>query len=270
MSDEVLAKIADKTGGYVDELRGMRFSGDHLYAICRSLKRDQLRTGKDFVLDEAAVDKALNSRRKKKVTFSAQEEKTIAIHEAGHAICAHMLPYASAIEKITIATGEEDTLGYVLRAVKENKYVTTKNELLDDICLFLGGRVAEEIIIGDVSVGAYDDLQKATTLARSMIEELGMGETLGLRAIAGREGLGRAATRENVSDEVSAEVDREISRLLDEQKRRCHALLTEHKALLDKLIATLLEKKTIEKHEINDILGVPVKANAQSPATSAT
>jgi cell division protease FtsH len=181
-----------------------------------------------------------------------------------------MLPYASAIEKITIATGEEDTLGYVLRAVKENKYVTTKNELLDDICLFLGGRVAEEIIIGDVSVGAYDDLQKATTLARSMIEELGMGETLGLRAISGREGLGRAATRENVSDEVSAEVDREISRLLDEQRRRCHALLTEHKALLDKLIATLLEKKTIEKHEINDILGVPVKANVQSPATSAT
>lgn len=264
LEEEHITKLVDKTGGYVDEMRGVRFSGDHLYAICRALKREQLRTRGPLEITDDVLNKAISSRRKKKTTLSAQEERTIAIHEAGHAICAHKLAHVSAVEKITIATGDSDTLGYVMREVKENKYITTRNELLDDICMLLGGRVAEQMVIGDISVGAYDDLQKATTLARSMIEELGMGEVLGLRTIAGREGLGRQAMRENISDEMSAEVDREISRMLDEQRQRCQDLLTEHKELMTRLIDTLLEQKTIEKEEIIELLGPPTRpAGAQ-------
>jgi ATP-dependent Zn protease len=268
LTDEQITALVDKTGGYVDEMRGVRFSGDHLYAICRALKREQLRAGKDFSITEDTLNKAISSRRKKKTTLSAAEERTIAIHEAGHAICAHMLPHVSAVEKITIATGDSDTLGYVMREVKENKYITTRNELFDDICMLLGGRVAEQMIIGDISVGAYDDLQKATALARSMVEELGMGKVIGLRTIAGREGLGRQATRENVSDAVAAEVDREITDILEEQRERCHHLLKTHFDLMETLIAILLDRKTIEKDEINQILGPPVRAHraADDPA----
>jgi cell division protease FtsH len=257
MSDAMVDYVVDKTGGYVDDARNIRFSGDHLYAVCRALKREQMRRSGELVVDEEAIHKAINTRRKTKVTFSAIEERTIAVHESGHALCAHKLPHASAIEKITIATGETDTLGFVMRAVKENKYVTTQAELIDDICVLVGGRVAERLVLGDVSVGAYDDLQKATMIARSMVEELGMGSTLGLRTIAGREGVGRSATRENVAQETQAAVDREISEMLEAQRERATALLTEHRALLDKLVDKLLETKTIDKDGVVELLGPP-------------
>lgn len=261
LSDEMVDVIVDKTGGFVDEMRGVRFSGDHLYAICRSLKREEIRQGR-LEVTEADINKAINSRRKGPVQFSKQEERTIAIHEAGHAILAHFLPYASAVEKITIATGDADTLGYVMRAVKENKYITTRNELLDDICVLLGGRVAEQLVIGDISMGAYDDLQKATVLSRVMIEELGMGETLGLRTIAGRTGAGRESMRQNVAEATQAAVDAEITALLERQRARATQLIEERRGLFDTLIETLLNKKTLEKDEVVELLGAPIKARS--------
>lgn len=266
MSDEIIDYIVDKTGGYVDEMRGVRFSGDHLYAVCRALKREQMRAGGTLDVDEDAVHKAINTRRKAKVTFSEVEERTIAIHEAGHALCAHKLPHASAIEKITIATGDTDTLGFVMRSVKENKYVTTKAELVDDICVLLGGRVAEQLVLGDISVGAYDDLQKATMIARSMCEELGMGTTLGLRTIAGREGVGRSAMRENVADQTQAAVDGEIAAMLERERGRAEALLTEHRDLLDTLVTKLLEDKTIDKDGVVELLGPPTTRHSEGEA----
>ncbi len=257
MSAEMIDYLVEKTGGYVDDARGIRFSGDHLYAVCRALKREQMRRQGELVVDQEAIHKAIYTRRKTKVTFSPQEERTIAVHEAGHALCAHKLANASAIEKITIATGETDTLGFVMRAVKENKYVTTQAELIDDICVLVGGRVAEQMVLGDVSVGASDDLQKATMIARAMVEELGMGSTLGLRTISGREGLGRSATRENVAEETQAAVDREIAQMLESERDRATALLTEHRGLLDTLVERLLELKTIDKEGVVEILGPP-------------
>ncbi len=269
MSDEMVDYIVDKTGGFVDEMRGVRFSGDHLYAVCRALKREELRK-KSLTVTQDDIHKAINSRRKAPVKFSEAEERTIAIHEAGHAMCAHMLPYASQVEKITIATGDEDTLGYVMRAVKENKYITTRNELLDDICVLLGGRVAESLIIGDISVGAYDDLQKATLLARAMLEELGMGRTLGMRTIAGRQGIGRTTVRENVADATAACVDQEIVELLEGQRQRAEQLLIDKRELFDTLVETLMIKKTLEKDEIVELLGKPnkLRGSKQPPSPS--
>jgi cell division protease FtsH len=258
MSDEILELVVEKTGGFVDAHAGVRYSGDHIYAVFRALLREQLREGRKAVTREAVI-RALQKKQKEKVDFSAAEERTIAIHEAGHAICAHFLPYAAAVEKITIATEDSDVLGYVQRSVKENKYITTRAELLDDICMLLGGRVAEQLLIGDVSAGAWDDLQKATMLARSMVEELGMGETLGLRVISGREGLGRTAFRENVSEETEARVDAELSALLEAQRVRAEQIIQAHRAGFDKLVETLLETKTLDKAGVVELLGVPEK-----------
>ncbi|MBH25655.1 MAG: ATP-binding protein [Myxococcales bacterium] len=270
MSDEMLDYLVDKTGGYVDDRRGIRFSGDHIYAVFRALKRELIRKGGEAEIDKEMINRAISTKRKKKVSFSDQERRTIAIHEAGHAICAHYLPHASTIEKITIATDDTDVLGYVLRSVRENKYVTTQNELLDDICVLLGGRVAESIAIGDISVGAYDDLQKATLLARSMIEELGMGQTLGLRVISGREGLGRTALRENVSDTTEAAVDQEVRDMLEEQRVRAEALMHEKRQQFDLLVETLLTEGTIEKDRVVEILGEPVIAASKKKKNEET
>jgi cell division protease FtsH len=260
LSQEMVDYIVDKTGGFVDEQRGVRFSGDHLYAICRALKREEIRKG-SLTVDTEDVEKAINSRSKSPVKFSPEEERTIAIHEAGHAMLAHFLPYPSAVEKITISTGDEDTLGYVMRSVKQNKYITTRKELLDDICVLLGGRVAEDMVIGDISVGAYNDLQKATTLARAMLEELGMGKTLGLRTIAGRQGIGRTTVRENVAEATAARVDDEIVALLEAQRARAEQLLIDRRQTFDLLVDELLEKKTLESAAIVELLGEPAKVH---------
>ncbi len=254
MSEEMLQHLVDKTAGYVDEREGTRFSGDHIYAVFRALKREEIRK-RGLTVDKEAIHRAISKKRKKSVTFSEQEERTIAIHEAGHAICAHFLPHCAAVEKISIATDDADILGYVMRAVKENKYITTQKELLDDICVLLGGRVAEQICLGDVSAGAYDDLQKATLIARSMLEELGMGTTVGLRAVAGREGVGRSAKRENVADGTAQVLDEEIKTLLESQRDRADKLIHEHRSGFDTLVKTLLDKKTLEKDDVVAILG---------------
>ncbi len=260
--DEIMDFIVEKTGGFVDPHAGIRYSGDHIYAVFRALLREQLREGRKPVARDAVI-RALQKKQKDKVEFSAAEERTIAIHEAGHAICAHFLPYAAAVEKITIATEDSDVLGYVQRSVKENKYITTRLELLDDICMLLGGRVAEHLLIGDVSAGAWDDLQKATMLARSMIEELGMGDTLGLRVISGREGLGRTAFRENVAETTETRVDEELARLLEAQRHRAEDIILEHRDAFERLIDTLLTQKTLDKDEVLNLLGPTQKRNAK-------
>lgn len=259
-SDEAMDYLIDKTGSFVDERRGVRFSGDHVYAIFRALKREQIRKRGDMTIDEDAINRAISNKKKKKVTFSDEERRTIAIHESGHAMCAHFLRFASSVEKITIATDDSDVLGYVQQTIQENKYITTRNELLDDICVLLGGRVAEQLVIGDISVGAYSDLQKATYIGRSMLEELGMGDTLGLRVVSGRQGIGNVTLRENMAEETAAAVDEELKRLMEEQRARAEHILTSKRDKFDLLVETLLERKTLNKQEVIDLLGPSDKA----------
>jgi cell division protease FtsH len=259
---EVMDYLVEKTAGFVDEPRGVRFSGDHVYAIFRALKRDQIRE-RSTEVDQDAMTRALSKKHKKRMEISAQEERTIAVHEAGHAICGHFLPHASAIERISIATGDSDVLGYVIRQVKENKYVTTRAELLDDICMLLGGRVAESMRNDDISMGAYDDLQKATLIARSMLEELGMGDTLGLLTVAGREGVGRTTFRDNIAETTAAKLDVELTALLDAQRQRAEDTIGAHWDQFIALIDGLTERKKLEKEDVIAILGEPVTAKEQ-------
>ena len=260
ISDEVLGYAVRKTAGFADDLRHLRYTGDHLYAMMRALKREQLRcpASKTFVVDSAQIDRALSRSEKPTKKLQEQEEKTIAVHESGHAILAYVLPNCPTIEKVTIATGDEDTLGYVMQAVKKNKYVTTEEELLDDICVLLGGREAERLLLNKVSGGAYSDLQRANEIARMMVEELGMSDALGARTFASDADTQSGALgsqRRSMSEATAREVDSAIQTILDVQQKRAAAALVEHKPELDSMQPILLEKKTLGISELREIFG---------------
>lgn len=282
LSDDLLQLLVQKTAGFADEANGVKFSGDHLYAVARSLKREEIRRleglrakGEAPPPEGVALTKddclqALSKKSKANVQFKAAEERTIAIHEAGHAIMAHFCPSASAIERVTIATGDEDTLGYVMRSVREHRYVVTRAELLDDICVLLGGRVAEELCIGDISMGCHNDLQKATEIARVMVEELGMADEAGVRAYTPPPGVVHVkGQRPALSEATAKALDDAMRRLLDEQLARARALFATHRAAFDKLVEVLLSQKTLFKKDIDALLGprpAPVRAAALAPS----
>ena len=250
MDDDTLEHLVRKTGAMIDAEAGTRWSGDHIQALFRALKREEIRRGglAVFKVTIEEVDKAMGNRGAKR-TFTPEEERIVAFHESGHALCSMLLPNASAVEKITIATGDEDTLGYVLREVRKNRHVTNRAELIDDIGVLLGGRLAEKMKAGEVSVGAYDDLRKASEIARVMIEELGMSEGLDPRTFTNynqRQGEPRRAP----SPERAKELDAAIDKLLREQQVRIEKLLRDNEPLLDAIAATLLEKKSLTKDEV--------------------
>ncbi|MDF1814700.1 MAG: AAA family ATPase [Verrucomicrobiales bacterium] len=257
LDDEVRDYAVQKTGGYVDDISRMRYSGDHLYAMMRALKREELRRSEDdFSPTCDDIDEALSRSGDKKKKLQKKEEDTIAVHEAGHAILAYVLPHCPNIEKITIATGEEETLGYVMQAVKKNKYITTEEELRDDICVMLGGREAERQLLGKVSVGAYSDLQRANEVVRMMVEELGMSSSLGALtfnepAQGGASTIG--AKRRSVSEETAREIDVEIQKILDFEWIRAKELLDRHRDELNALRNQLLEEKTLGLKDIKEI-----------------
>ena len=260
--DEIMDYLVLKTGGYVDLSRESRFSGDHLYAIARALKREQLRRGERVLqVTRKDADYAIRLRKESRVELTESEERTIAVHEAGHAVCAYVLPHCPTIETVTIATDDTDTLGYVMQAVRENRYVTTRGELLDDICVLLGGRVAEELLLSDASVGAYDDLMRATQIARVMIEELGMSDRLGVRSF-GTEGS-PGGTRPRIADRTAARIDNAIEKLLATERARAEKTLLEHRAELEALVQLLLERRSVG---LDDIAVLFEPSSASTPS----
>ena len=248
MTDGVLEHLVQRTSGLVDARTGSRFSGDHLYAIFRALKREELRRGGTLVVSKADVDDAISTRKKSGARLKENEEKVVAVHEAGHAVLAYTLPHCPPIEKVSIATGEEDTLGYVMQAVKQNRYVTTRSELIDDICVLLGGRLAEELMLGDASVGAYNDLERATELARVMVCELGMSDELGLATT-------QRPDSKPCSEATMRRADEAIERILEEQRNRAIGKLKQYHPQLEELVRRLLEHKTLELSAVKEVFG---------------
>ena len=165
----------------------------------------------------------------------------IAVHEAGHAILAMVLPGARRPEKIAIAQDREGALGYVLRAARARPYATTSSELRAELCVGLGGMEAERLILGDVSIGAYSDLQHATALARAMVGGHGMDEAHGPRVV-----LDDEKVSEQLSEQRRARLDAAVDDLLQQEQQRARRLLEEHRGLHETLVALLLEKKIID------------------------
>lgn len=258
MDDEMIDYIVQRTGGYVDATRGVRYSGDHLYAVGRGLKREQLRQlkgGKKLQISRKEVDIVLGKRDRSRPKLGKHEERTVAIHEAGHAILAYVLPHCPTVERVTIASEEEEYLGYVMHAVSQNQHVRTRSELLDSICVALGGRQAEWMMLGEVSSGCWNDLQQATGVASMMVEQLGMSEKMGLRIYRTDQSERAQVVMKprDIAETTAAEVDQEIAALVESQRERCDQTLRKYRAEFERLIEILIDKKTIGLDEMKAV-----------------
>jgi cell division protease FtsH len=206
---------------------------------------------------EEGMLRAIAGPEKRTRLLSEQERAVTAYHEMGHALVGHFLPNADPVQKISII-GRGRALGFTLSLPREDKYLQTKTALLDRMAMTLGGRVAEEIVFGDITTGAADDLQRVTDTAKQMVMRLGMSEKLGPRVL-GRGGsmpfLGRdIAAEPDYSDEIAREIDDEIRRLIEGAHEQAHSLLTEHLDDLHRLSQVLIEQETIDKDQFERLL----------------
>ena len=169
------------------------------------------------------------------------EERVVATHEAGHAICAMYCPHAPAIDRISIRGDLAGALGFVQYGDDAHRYVTTQNQMLDSICTLFGGREAELLVLDDLSAGSAQDLERATDIAKNLVERLGMGEGSDVAVFKKHRG------RPELSEEARAALDRSTVRILDAQRERARRLLEEHRVELEALRDLLLEHKVVER-----------------------
>ncbi len=206
---------------------------------------------------EEAIDRVIAGPERRTRLISDKEKEIIAYHEAGHALVAHELPNADPVHKISIIPRGQ-ALGYTLTLPLEDKYLVTKGELVDELAMLLGGRVAEEMIFGELTTGDQNDIEKATKLARKMVCEFGMSEKLGPLTLGQKQGevfLGRdLAAHQDYSDQIAYEIDKEVRRLVDEAYERAADILTRHRGKLDTIARTLIRRETLEKEELLALL----------------
>lgn len=220
-------------------------------------------------MDEA-VERVLAGPQKKSRIISEKEKKIIAAHEVGHTVVARMTHHSDPVHKVTIVPRGQ-ALGYTLQLPLEDKFLTSKSEILDRICILLAGRASEELVFGEITSGASDDLNKATAYARKMIMELGMSDNIGPIALPdGEEGevfLGRDLSRHRqYSENLAQRIDAEISDTLRTAYARAKDIITAHRVQFDALVERLLEKEVVEAAEIDEILGLaPQKAAPAAP-----
>jgi cell division protease FtsH len=196
----------------------------------------------------------------------------VAFHEAGHAIVAERVPTADPVHKISIIPRGVAALGYTQQLPTEDRYLLTKQELMDRIAVLLGGRVAEEIVFDEISTGAGNDLERVTELARSMVMEYGMSRELGAVNLSGprrmqflqADGDGGGARRQ-YSEQTAREIDNEIRGLIDGTYERVRRILTDDRAVLEVLAKRLLEKEVVDEAELREIMQLPPRTREPSP-----
>ncbi|WP_460465481.1 ATP-dependent zinc metalloprotease FtsH [Arthrobacter pigmenti] len=209
----------------------------------------------DRALDEA-IDRVIAGPQKRTRVMKELERKLTAYHEGGHALVAAALRNTDPVTKVTILPRGR-ALGYTMVLPSDDKYSTTRNELLDQLAYAMGGRVAEEIVFHDPTTGASNDIEKATSMARKMITQYGMSEKIGavkLGSGGGEPFLGRDMSHErNYSEEVASVVDEEVRRLIDNAHDEAWNILNENRDVLDRLALELLERETLNQAEIADL-----------------
>ncbi|MFD4971078.1 ATP-dependent zinc metalloprotease FtsH [Streptomyces sp. NPDC004227] len=221
----------------------------------------------NHMLDEA-IDRVVAGPQKRTRIMSDKEKKITAYHEGGHALVAAASPNSDPVHKITILSRGR-ALGYTMVLPDEDKYSTTRNEMLDQLAYMLGGRAAEELVFHDPTTGAANDIEKATTTARAMVTQYGMTERLGAIKFGGDNTepfLGREmAHPRDYSEEVAALVDEEVKKLIENAHNEAWEILVENRDVLDNLVLALLEKETLGKEEIAEIF-VPIVKRPPRPA----
>jgi len=260
--DVDLSKVAALTPGFV----GADLANLVNEAALLSARRNKNSVGMAEFQD--AIDRIIGGLEKKNRMMNEQEKKIVAYHESGHALVAMSVPTADPVNKVSIIPRGIAALGYTQQLPTEDRYLMTREELLDRLCVLLGGRVAEELVFGDVSTGAQNDLQRATDIARSMVTEYGMSEKLGLVTYAREKrpmflDTGFVPGKE-YSENTAQEIDAEIARLMNEAHERVRAILTEKRELLERLAQKLLEKETIVSDELQELFGAKMAAAEES------
>jgi len=269
-ADVDLEVVARRTPGFV---------GADLANLLNEAALLAARRGRDNVsMDEIddAIDRIVAGLEKKNRLINEDEKRIVAFHEAGHALVAQCVEHADPVHKISIIPRGIGALGYTQQLPTEDRYLLTKAELEDRVAVMLGGRVAEEIVFGEISTGAQNDLSRVTDIARRMVMEYGMSEKLGpityenrMRNMLGlRQSMESEPDRH--SEETLQEIDREVRRIVDEARQRVRELLDRERPSLDAIAERLLEKEVIEGDELRDILEecAPKRGRGRAKKTS--
>ena len=259
-----LERIARRTPGFV----GADLANLLNEAALLAARRDKPAVTMQEIDD--AVDRIVAGLEKKNRLINEKERTIVAYHEAGHAIVAERVPTADPVHKISIIPRGVAALGYTQQLPTEDRYLLTKQELMDRIAVLLGGRVAEEIVFNEISTGAGNDLERVTELARSMVMEYGMSRELGPVNLSGPRRMqflqaeGDVGHQRTYSEETAREIDSEIRGLIDGTYERVRRILTEDREALEVLAQRLLEVEVVDEADLRRILNLPPRKREPS------
>ncbi len=217
-----------------------------------------------------AVERIVAGLEKKSRRLSEQEKRVVAFHEAGHAICAAACPGADPVQKISIIPRGIGALGYTLQMPLEDRYLMSRSELLNRLSVLYGGRVAEELVFGDFTTGAGDDIRKASDLARRMVGQFGMSARMGPVDYGGEMqnpfGIGGGGSRDiSISEETAQQLDQEVRRILDDAHNRARHILAENEALLHRMAEELLSREVLDHERLSAYFTEVVRNTMEGP-----
>ncbi|MCR4394553.1 MAG: ATP-dependent zinc metalloprotease FtsH [Dehalococcoidales bacterium] len=249
------------------------FSGADLANLVNEAAILAARRGKkaiEMIELEESIDRVIAGPERKSRRISPREKEITAYHEAGHALVARMLPHADPVHKMSIvARGMAG--GYTRQLPTEDRYLLTRSQFDDMLATLLGGRTAELVIFNETSTGASDDIKRATDLARRMVTDFGMSETLGPRTFGHREELiflGREISEQrDYSEKTALMIDAEVHKLIDQAAKTAWKILTENRQRLIHLAQTLIAKETLEGEELEKAFNAPISGEAPQPVT---
>jgi len=261
LSPEVdLRKIAGRTPGFVGADLANIINESALLAARNNKEKVEL---SDF---DEAIDRVIAGLQKKNRVMNLKEKKIVAFHESGHAIVAESVEHADPVHKISVIPRGIAALGYTQQQPTEDRYLMTRSELTDRLAVFLGGRVAEELVFNEASTGAQNDLQRATDIARSMVTEYGMSDRLGLvsyerprQAMFLPESF---SSNKKYSEEKAAQIDEEVTRIIEEAHQRVRKILSERRTVLDDLAHLLSQKESVQGEELRKMLSAAMPGMA--------
>jgi cell division protease FtsH len=264
LADDVdLAIIARRTPGFV----GADLANVLNEAALLAARKDKSHVEMEDV--DAAIDRIVAGLEKRNRLINSKEREIVAYHEAGHALVAERVETADPVHKISIIPRGVAALGYTQQLPAEDRYLLQRNELEDRIAVLLGGRAAEQIIFNEISSGAANDLERATDIARRMVTELGMSESVGLVTFSRPRGtfLQPAEVVQREYSESTAEtIDTEVRRLLTDGYQRALAILNRDRQFLEAIARRLLDTETMDREELRELLGLPPEQpGAQKP-----
>jgi cell division protease FtsH len=252
-SDVKIRRLAERTPG---------FSGADLANLVNEAAILTARQNKTEVTMEAllnSIEKVLLGPERKSYLMNEEERKITATHEVGHALVGHLLPHTDPVQKVSIISRGR-AMGYTLRMPEVESRMHARQEYVEDIAMMLGGYAAEKLFFGDVCTGASNDMRQATGLARNMVTQWGMSEELGPRTYGHQEDmifLGREIhENRDYSEKLAEKIDQEIDALISQGLKTATAVLEKHRDVVDKVVARLLEKETIERDEFREVVGL--------------